>query len=285
LINESLTVSYSIPNLLHTGSERQQKGKTMRKVIVSAAISAAALAMTPLAANADPIVNGVASVGEYGLPTAIVATNPLAPTSNFGNPSNSAQAGYNIYLSDVNDTLFGAVQQTGGTAAGFFANLYFDIDPATGTGGPELGIEVANGRGFVAGSPTFFDLSSRISFATTTTGGLITSEFSIANSVFRDFIAGAVAGGYFPNGYTPQNVRLNLSQSLSYSVAGGPLYGPNGLGTFSVTAPNGAVPEPATWAMMILGMGAVGVAMRTAKRRSDKKFDAKIQQIAAGAAA
>ena len=46
----------------------------------------------------------------------------------------------------------------------------------------------------------------------------------------------------------------------------------------------GAVPEPASWAMMILGMGVVGFAMRSAKRRSDVKFDAKIKRIAAGAA-
>lgn len=47
----------------------------------------------------------------------------------------------------------------------------------------------------------------------------------------------------------------------------------------------GAVPEPATWAMMILGMGAVGFAMRSAKRRSEDKFDAKIKKITYGAVA
>jgi hypothetical protein len=35
--------------------------------------------------------------------------------------------------------------------------------------------------------------------------------------------------------------------------------------SFSATATAGAVPEPATWAMMILGMGAVGFAMRRRK--------------------
>ena len=47
----------------------------------------------------------------------------------------------------------------------------------------------------------------------------------------------------------------------------------------------GAVPEPATWAMMILGMGAVGYALRSAKRRSEEKFDAKIKKITYGAIA
>jgi hypothetical protein len=47
----------------------------------------------------------------------------------------------------------------------------------------------------------------------------------------------------------------------------------------------GGVPEPATWAMMILGMGAVGFSMRSAKRRSEKNFDAKIKAITASALA
>lgn len=43
-----------------------------------------------------------------------------------------------------------------------------------------------------------------------------------------------------------------------------------------------AVPEPASWAMMILGMGLVGFGLRTARRRSDARFDARIKRIAAG---
>jgi hypothetical protein len=44
----------------------------------------------------------------------------------------------------------------------------------------------------------------------------------------------------------------------------------------------GAVPETASWAMMIVGMGAVGFAMRRKVRASEVKFDAKIKRIAAG---
>lgn len=58
--------------------------------------------------------------------------------------------------------------------------------------------------------------------------------------------------------------------------------------SFNVTAPQPigpAVPEPATWAMMLVGFGAVGFGMRSAKRRSDAKFDAKIKRITAGLAA
>jgi hypothetical protein len=251
----------------------------MSKTIGAALVG---LMMSTAPVYAAPAVDGVVNGSEYGAPTATVATNAAAPQSNFNTPSNSATAGYNIYLNDLNDTLFGAVMQTGGNSAGPFANLYFDIDPVTGLGGSELGIEVNNRRGFIAGTSNFFDLSSAITFATTSTAGLTTTEFSIANSVFRDFIAGAAAQGYFgPGGYTPQNVRLNLSQSLSYSVAGGTSYGPSGLGTFSVAAATGAVPEPATWAMMILGMGAVGFAMRRRMKASEVNFTKKVRAIAA----
>ena len=39
----------------------------------------------------------------------------------------------------------------------------------------------------------------------------------------------------------------------------------------------GAVPEHVSWAMMILGMGAVGFALRSAKRRSEEKFETQDQ--------
>ncbi len=49
---------------------------------------------------------------------------------------------------------------------------------------------------------------------------------------------------------------------------------------FAVSPVNGAVPEPATWAMLILGMAAIGYSMR----RSNVKFDAKIKRMTAAVA-
>jgi hypothetical protein len=43
--------------------------------------------------------------------------------------------------------------------------------------------------------------------------------------------------------------------------------GQDGSYSLSISSVGGAVPEPATWAMMLLGFGFVGGAMRTAKRR------------------
>jgi hypothetical protein len=53
-----------------------------------------------------------------------------------------------------------------------------------------------------------------------------------------------------------------------------------GPGTVRLAAP-GAVPEPATWAMMILGMGAVGFAMRRRMKVSEVNFTNKVRAIAA----
>ncbi len=46
-----------------------------------------------------------------------------------------------------------------------------------------------------------------------------------------------------------------------------------------------AVPEPATWAMMIMGLGAIGFSMRSARRRSSPEFRAKIKRNMDGALA
>jgi hypothetical protein len=227
------------------------------KFTILAALAATMLSTTAMAA---PTVDGTVDA-EYAQ-TASVATDPSAPTSNFGNPGNTATAGYNIFLTSANDKLFGAVSQTGGTAAGTFANLYFDINPGQGFGS-EFVIEVQNMRGGVAGGPANIDLSGRIMFASNVANGLTTSEFSIDNSVFRDFITGAAALGVIG---TPNDIRLNLSQSLSYSVAGGATYGDNRLGRFSAAV--AAVPEPATWGMMLIGFGMMGASMRYRRRET-----------------
>jgi hypothetical protein len=50
--------------------------------------------------------------------------------------------------------------------------------------------------------------------------------------------------------------------------------------TFAATP--GGVPEPATWAMLMLGFGGIGFGLRRAHRRSEAKFNAKIERISRG---
>jgi hypothetical protein len=63
------------------------------------------------------------------------------------------------------------------------------------------------------------------------------------------------------------NLSFDVLQNRGYAIS---------------TAQIGAVPETASWLMMIFGMGAIGYTLRSAKRRSDVKFDLKIKRIAAG---
>ena len=56
--------------------------------------------------------------------------------------------------------------------------------------------------------------------------------------------------------FTPDAVRVNM-QGIAPSQGQ----------SFTITLLSAAVPEPATWAMMLVGFGAVGVSMRRHKRR------------------
>jgi PEP-CTERM motif len=203
--------------------------------------------------------------------TVTVETNPAAPTSNFGTPTNQATAGYTLSLNDTNGSLFGVITQTGGESAGAFANLYFDVNPTVGDGS-DLGFELGanNGgsanafipgmNGSVALADALFDVTSA------TVNGLTTLNFRLDNSLFTQAIAGL---NYYPDQTFESTQTLRLSQSLSYSVAGGASFGTNRLGSFSVGAVTAAVPEPATWAMMLFGFGAMGVSVRRRRRTNN----------------
>ena len=231
-------------------------------------IFAAALLLGAAPVAAQTVDGQNTGGSEYsGGSTAVVETNAAAPDSNFGAPTNQGTIGYNINLLDTNGSLYGLVTQTGGPSAFFTgSNLYFDLDPATRSGS-DLGFEISLGgvNAFIPGVTGSVSLASALfAVASTTSDGLTTLEFSLDNSLFNSAIAGL---SYNPAVTFSGDNRLNLSQSLSYSVAGGQaFYGTARLGTFSTAAVAGAVPEPATWAMMLLGFGAMSVSLRRRRR-------------------
>jgi hypothetical protein len=73
----------------------------------------------------------------------------------------------------------------------------------------------------------------------------------------------------------------------TYTITGLVTLSPYGSGGAAARLVDGvsAVPEPATWAMLIFGFGAIAVSLRSAKRRSDQEFNAKIKRITEGATA
>jgi hypothetical protein len=226
----------------------------------------AALALTSaigIASSAQAITIDGSLDAAYGATTATVAYNPAAPTSNFAAPTAASNAiGYTIHLTSDANYVYGFLQTFGpGASVGDFANLYFDLDPANGNGS-DIGFEVTNYRGFVAGGSGYSPVALNF-FAS---GGIV--EFSIPNSYFLSAMTGLESqyGVGFPFPSVGDQVTLRLSQSFGYSVAGGASYGPNRLG--SVILGGGAIPEPATWAMMLLGFGGVGALLRNRKRQA-----------------
>lgn len=219
--------------------------------------ASAALALLPSAALATPVIDG-AYDAEYGLATAFVTLNPGVASYDFGAPTQYSEAtGYEIFLTSDANSVFGYLKADA-PGAGPFANLYFDLDPANGNGS-DLGFEITNDRAFVPGIGGYSDPLSGLNFALS--GDNTAIEFSISN----DLLTGPIAGlSYYPGHDFPglgDSINLRLSQSFNYTVSGGDSYGSNRLGSISVGGVS-AVPEPATWAMMIAGFGLIGAAMR-----------------------
>jgi len=221
-------------------------------------IAAAACAAIATSAHAGVTVDGTLDAA-YGAATSHVGFDANAPVGNFQAPTAfSNNVAYDIYLHDEGGTLYGFLQGAGPTNGLDFANLYFDLDPANNNGS-DLGFEIGNDDAFVPGVPGSATGLAGISYAI----GTNSFEFSIANSLFTSPIAGLSS---YPLASPGGTVVLRLSQGLGYSVAGGASYGANRLG--AVTLDSGAVPEPATWSMMILGFLGAGAALRSRRRQA-----------------
>lgn len=98
-----------------------------------------------------------------------------------------------------------------------------------------------------------------------TIGGILTTYTVPYNIVYGSLAAGdsITLGGntFVANGF---NFAIN---SLTLNSLGPPNAATPGLLSANVTSLTAAVPEPATWAMMLLGFGGIGVAMRRRRPR------------------
>ena len=130
------------------------------------------------------------------------------------------------------------------------------------------------------------DGTTTVTFGLNPTGTSFNSSFTFMNTVagVYNFLVGtstpglmftnvSVAGGGTTSIFAPpatsviQQFNLPMLADTAYTVT---LAGtsPVSAGAISgnVTITNAAVPEPATWAMMILGFGAVGMVLRRRRR-------------------
>ncbi|MES2492305.1 MAG: FxDxF family PEP-CTERM protein [Pseudomonadota bacterium] len=183
-------------------------------------------------------------------------------------------------------TIAGLFALTAGTAASAAPTITYN----TGSGGPSFTAAFQNG----APSATFDDLFMSFTVAV---GGVLNATLTTigihsVNDV--DFTLARVNG---PGGSTvpfditktslstPAGVvpKVTNPDGLEFGLISGQLIGPgtyqlqvkgsapgaNGNGSYSGTLSfaAGAVPEPTTWALMILGFGAIGFAMRRQRSR------------------
>jgi hypothetical protein len=215
------------------------------------ALAAALAVTTASAAHAAINVDG-AYDSDYGARTAMVGFDPAAPLGTFQAPvADNHVVGYDIYLSSDENYVYGYFEAAGATPY-TWANVYWDVNPSSGS---DIGFELSTAQQnvFRPGGANLGDVAD-ILVAASVDGTKF--EFAIPLHYFLAPPAGlglpattkAQRGG---------DIRLNLSQSFGYSVAGGQEnYGDDRLGVV------GIVPEPATWAMMIMGFGAIGAMVR-----------------------
>ncbi|MCU6454134.1 FxDxF family PEP-CTERM protein [Sphingomonas sp. A2-49] len=168
---------------------------------------------------------------------AAFAVAPAASATNFpvGSPNFTATPGPN------------------GTISGNFGNSGIGIGTFTDTFTFTLGAN-GFGSGTVSTSSSMLQSSTDLDFTSVLING------SLANLTKTD---GGLFEVAFANMVPITALQLN-TLTVNYVSRGAGAYG--GQLTFIPSAT--AVPEPAAWAMMILGMGVVGFALRSAKRKS-----------------
>jgi hypothetical protein len=240
------------------------------------AIAAAALSL-PMVASAQVGVNGLIGSEWTGITPVQVLFDEAAPTSNFGSPTNlTAGSSYEIFMRADANYLYTAVRTTGnGISSGLFANLYYSVrygPGPVGNNGSSIAFQITNDNGFDPNVGTLFpDAASPtpgttglIRFATTNAvGSPSVIESAIDLSVFLGNALGIPTFTLGAN--TPVGIRLNLSQSFGYSVAGGQAsYGDTRLGYVSL--PTSAVPEPSTYALMAAGLAGLLVLQHRRRR-------------------
>ncbi|MCW6533171.1 PEPxxWA-CTERM sorting domain-containing protein [Sphingomonas lycopersici] len=180
----------------------------------------------------------------------------LAAGVTLGALATSAEAA-TCLTSDVS----GASSCSGYVAGNIFSN---------GGGNPNTVTSMLSGLGFDASGIDFGALYSNTGLKLSNLGGATTLSFGGAPELFGETFIGIHWGGQ--GGGQSAIYKLDLTNPASViEILGKNPGGTSNAVLFSTTPFNpGGVPEPATWALMIMGFGLVGATMR--HRRAKVSF-------------
>jgi hypothetical protein len=144
-------------------------------------------------------------------------------------------------------------------------------DPASVNGTGQVTINGLTGVGLEdaakgGSSPQITDLDITLNQYHLDFGSIATADFSTFNG---NFLAFAFTGQDTLHG-SPFQFSTLASPGLFAASGGTGRSSDNFLGTLSITQEAiGTVPEPATWAMLVLGFGGVGAMLRLARSRQN----------------
>ena len=244
----------------------------MNRIFAALALSSAAVVSAP--ALADPLPNGANGVTftTFNPATRGTLLSSLNYTNQRATPASAA-----TYTANLRTAVY---RNTSGTLDFWYQVAVTAIDPGdmvTGlTASSFLGYNVSaffsgGGLGDPDGAGIFTAPFNPGTF--TSTASRNASGFTIRS----DFGANGLVAGETSATYIFRTNATRFDTLGSFAVHDGSTVTVAG---FRPILP--PVPEPATWALMILGFGFVGYGMRRQLRRSDAKFDLRIRQIAAG---
>jgi PEP-CTERM motif len=197
----------------------------------------------------------------------LIASAPAAHAATVSDPTGDFVPGFiGPKNPDLDVTSFSVAFNSATSLFSIGATLAGDINPAT-AGFYIIGVNT--GTGVIApfasvGQPNvIFNQALRINKDGTGTLGANTldpSTITIAGNIFTVRVPLALLPS---TGFAPGNYGFNLWPRVG-------LGNNNQISDFApenaTLAANGAVPEPTTWAMMLIGFGAVGLSMRGKRR-------------------
>lgn len=224
------------------GASRGKKVKTFKALLIATSVMASVITIAP--ASAATTVDFAGLEEGTAVPSRGGVTFQLSGGPGaLGNPVITNYDGFNA-LSNSTTTFYPTSQYLDAIFSGSVANLSFL---------------------FTNYGSSFFGRGA-------TTYSAYNSADAVVSAGFLGSTSGNEANIVSGTGITRLRFDNNTGGSESW------IFGLRSL-TFDA-APAGAVPEPATWAMMILGMGAVGFAMRRRIKVSEVSFTNHVRAIA-----